>query len=456
MKYCKYCDIRVHSLTLDELWGESLSRIEDRVGNNVLDLWFKPVKLSQLKEQQITLEIPNKFFKDWIEDNYPDMVAETLGSILGYPISVRYRIAEKVAPNVKRKDMKLENRRQKLANRGIYLNPKYTFEDFVIGPSNQFAQAAAQAVAEAPGRTYNPFFIYGGVGLGKTHLINAIGNAVIDQLKDFSIIYVSAEQFTNEVVSAIRHERMSELKDKYRNIDLLLLDDIHFIANKTQTQEEFFHTFNAIYEKQKQIVISSDRPPKEIGAVTDRLRSRFSMGLIADIQPPELETKIAIIQKKAEMEQIAVPEEVVYYLASKVKTNIRELEGCLIRLGAQASLTGKPITEEMAKEILKDIIEEDGRPVTPEQIQKVVSEHFGLKVSDMKAKKRTKEVAIPRQIAMYLSKHSTELSLNDIGKHFGGKDHATVIYACKQIDIKRSKDETFNRLVENLLRKIQG
>jgi len=456
VKYCKYCDIRVHSLTLDELWGESLSRIEDRVGNNVLDLWFKPVKLSQLKEQQITLEIPNKFFKDWIEDNYPDMVAETLGSILGYPISVRYRIAEKVAPNVKRKDMKLENRRQKLANRGIYLNPKYTFEDFVIGPSNQFAQAAAQAVAEAPGRTYNPFFIYGGVGLGKTHLINAIGNAVIDQLKDFSIIYVSAEQFTNEVVSAIRHERMSELKDKYRNIDLLLLDDIHFIANKTQTQEEFFHTFNAIYEKQKQIVISSDRPPKEIGAVTDRLRSRFSMGLIADIQPPELETKIAIIQKKAEMEQIAVPEEVVYYLASKVKTNIRELEGCLIRLGAQASLTGKPITEEMAKEILKDIIEEDGRPVTPEQIQKVVSEHFGLKVSDMKAKKRTKEVAIPRQIAMYLSKHSTELSLNDIGKHFGGKDHATVIYACKQIDIKRSKDETFNRLVENLLRKIQG
>jgi len=456
VEYCTYYDVRVYTLTLDELWGKSLSRIEDRVGNNVLDLWFKPVKLSQIKEQQITLEIPNKFFKDWIEDNYPDMVAETLGNILGYPISVRYRIAEKVAPNVKRKDMRLENRRQKLASRGIFLNPKYTFEDFVIGPSNQFAQAAAKAVVEAPGRTYNPLFIYGGVGLGKTHLINAIGNAVIDQMKDFSVIYVSAEQFTNEVVSAIRHERMSELKDKYRNIDLLLLDDIHFIANKTQTQEEFFHTFNAIYEKQKQIVISSDRPPKEIGAVTDRLRSRFGMGLIADIQPPELETKIAIIQKKAEMEHIAVPEEVVYYLASKVKTNIRELEGCLIRLGAQASLTGKPITEDMAKDILKDIIEEDDRPVTPEQIQKLVSEHFGLKVSDMKAKKRTKEVAIPRQIAMYLSKRSTELSLNDIGKHFGGKDHATVIYACKQIDIRRSKDETFNRLVENLLRKIKG
>ena len=242
-------------------------------------------------------------------------------------------------------DMRLENRRQKLASRGIYLNPKYTFENFIIGPSNQFSHAAAKKVAEAPGKAYNPLFIYGGVGLGKTHLITAIGNAVIDKSPEISVIYVSAEQFTNEVVSAIRHEKMGELKDKYRNVDLLLLDDIHFIANKTQTQEEFFHTFNAIYERQKQIVISSDRPPKEIGAVTDRLRSRFSMGLIADIQPPELETKVAILQKKADHEKIAIPEEVAYYLASRVRTNIRELEGCLIRLGAQASLTGTNISD---------------------------------------------------------------------------------------------------------------
>ena len=442
-------------MILDDIWKNSLSRIEERVGNNAIDLWFRPIKLSQLKEQQVTLDIPNKFFKDWIEDNYPDLLSETLAGVLGYPVTIRYRIVEKVDPDVRKKDMRLENRRQKLASRGIYLNPKYTFDNFVIGPSNQFAQAAARAVAEAPGRAYNPLFVYGGVGLGKTHLMTAIGNSVIDKSPEMSVIYVSAEQFTNEVVASIRHEKMSELKEKYRNVDLLLLDDIHFIANKTQTQEEFFHTFNAIYERQKQIVISSDRPPKEIGAITDRLRSRFTMGLIADIQPPEFETKIAILQKKADMEKIIIPEEVAHYLAAKVKSNIRELEGCLIRLGAQASLTGQPINIDMAKSILQDLIEDDEKPVTTDQIQKVVSEHFGLKISDMKAKKRTKEVALPRQIAMYLSKQLTSLSLSDIGKNFGGKDHATVIYSYKQVEDKRARDEVFNRMIEILSRKIK-
>jgi chromosomal replication initiator protein len=442
-------------MILEDIWNSSISKIEEKVGSSILDLWFRPIKLSQIKEQQVTVDIPNRFFKDWTEDNYPDIIAETIGGILGYPVTIRYRIAEKVDPDVKKMDMRLENRRQKLASRGIYLNPKYTFENFIIGTSNQFAHAAAKKVAEVPGRAYNPLFIYGGVGLGKTHLITAIGNAVIDKSPEISVIYVSAEQFTNEVVSAIRHEKMGELKDKYRNVDLLLLDDIHFIANKTQTQEEFFHTFNAIYEKQKQIVISSDRPPKEIGAVTDRLRSRFSMGLIADIQPPELETRVAILQKKSEMEKIHIPEEVAYYLASKVKSNVRELEGCLIRLGAQASLTGRPINKDMAKYILQDLIEEDEKPVTTDLIQKTVCEHYALKLSDMKAKKRTKEVALPRQIAMYLSKQLTNLSLSDIGKNFGGKNHATVIYACKQIEEKRAKDEAFNRMIENLLRKIK-
>jgi chromosomal replication initiator protein len=442
-------------MTMEDIWNNSLLKIEEKVGNSILELWFKPIKLSQVKEQQATIDIPNRFFKDWIEDNYPDIIAESMEGILGYPITVRYRLVEKIDPVVKKMDLRLESRRQKLASRGIYLNPKYTFENFVIGPSNQFAQAAAKAIAEAPGRAYNPFFVYGGVGLGKTHLINAIGNAVIDKSPDITVIFVSAEQFTNEVVSAIRHEKMGELKEKYRNVDLLLLDDIHFIANKTQTQEEFFHTFNALYEKQKQIVISSDRPPKEIGAITDRLRSRFSMGLIADIQPPELETKMAILLKKAEMEKINVSEEVAYYLASKVKSNIRELEGCLIRLGAQASLTGRPIDKEMAKNILRDLIEEDEKPVTTDLIQKVVCEHFALKIADMKAKKRTKEIVLPRQIAMYLSKQMTSMSLNDIGKNFGGKNHATVIYSCKQTEDKRTKDEAFNRMIENLLRKIK-
>jgi chromosomal replication initiator protein len=443
-------------MTLEEVWNNSLSKIEEKVGSNIVELWFRPIRLSQVKEQQITIDIPNRFFKDWIEDNYPDIIAESIDVVLGYPVTVRYRIGEKIDPDVKKMDMRLENRRQRLASKGIHLNPKYTFENFVIGPSNQFAQAAAKAVAEAPGRAYNPLFIYGGVGLGKTHLINAVGNAVIDKRTEIIVIYVSAEQFTNEVVSAIRHEKMGELKEKYRNVDLLLLDDIHFIANKTQTQEEFFHTFNALYEKQKQIVISSDRPPKEIGAVTDRLRSRFSMGLIADIQLPELETKVAIILKKSEMEKIKVSGDVAYYLASKVKSNIRELEGCLIRLGAQASLTGMPIDKEMAKNVLRDIIEEDEKPVTTDHIQRIVCEHFALKLADMKAKRRTKEVALPRQVAMYLSRQLTNMSLNDIGKGFGGKDHATVLYACKQIEDKRAKDETFNRMIENLLQKIKA
>jgi chromosomal replication initiator protein len=443
-------------MTPEEIWNKSLAQIEERVGSNIIDLWFRPIKLSQLKEQQATIEIPNRFFKDWIEDSYPDIIADSIGGIVGNPVTVRYKIAEKMDPTVRKMDMRLETRRQKLASRGIYLNPKYTFEKFVIGQSNQFAHAAAKAVAEAPGRIYNPLFVYGGVGLGKTHLITAIGNAVIDKKPDISVIFVSAEQFTNEVVSAIRHEKMGELKEKYRNVDLLLLDDIHFIANKTQTQEEFFHTFNTIYERQRQIVISSDRPPKEIGAVTDRLRSRFSMGLIADIQPPELETKVAILQRKAETEKIFVPEDVAYYLASRVKSNIRELEGCLIRLGAQSSLTGRPINKDMAKNILRDLIEDDEKPVSTDQIQKIVSEHFAIKLSDMKAKKRTKEVALPRQIAMYLSKQLTSLSLGDIGKNFGGKDHATVIYACKQTEEKRAKEETFNRMIESLIRKIKG
>jgi len=442
-------------MTLEDIWNSCLSKIEEKVGNSIAELWFKPIKLLQVKERQATIDIPNRFFRDWIEENYPYLIAESLGSTLGFPIDILYKSEAKLDPVIKKMDMKLETRRQSLAKRGIYLNPKYTFENFVVGTSNQFAQAAAHSVSVAPGKTYNPLFLYGGVGLGKTHLIHAVGNAIIDRNPGLTVLYVSSEQFTNEVVSALRHDKMGEFKEKYRNVDVLLLDDIQFIANKTATQEEFFHTFNALYERQKQIVVSSDRPPKEITAVTDRLRSRFTMGLIADIQPPEIETKIAILLKKAATERINIPEDTAYYLASKVKSNVRELEGCLIRLGAQASLTGRPIDIEMAKSILRDLIEEDEKPITVDHIQKIVCDYFGIKMIDMKAKKRTKEVALPRQIAMYLTKQLTEMSLSDIGKGFGGKDHATVIYACKQIEEKRAKDEVFNRMTENLLRKIK-
>ena len=442
-------------MTIEEIWEKSLSIIEEKVGSNIFELWFRPIKPLQIKEQQVTLEVPNRFFKEWIEDYYPILVNEVLEKLLGHPVTLKYKISEKEAPDIKRMEAKLENRKTRLASRGIYLNPKYTFENFVSGPSNQFAQAAAKAVSDSPGKVYNPLFIYGDVGLGKTHLISAIGNNVIDSKHDYNVLYVSSEQFTNEVVSAIRHGKTEELKKRYRNVDLLLIDDIQFVENKVQTQEELFYTINTLYEKQRQIVISSDRPPKEIKSVTDRLRSRFSMGLIADIQAPEFETRVAIIHKKAAMERISLNEEVINFIASKIKTNIRELEGGLIRLGAQAALTGSPIDVSMAKNVLKDFIQDDEKPITVEHILKTVCEYFGLKMQDIKARKRTKEVALPRQIAMYLSKQLTGGSLSDIGKNMGGKDHATVIYACKQVEYKKSKDENFNRMIETLLHKIK-
>ncbi len=429
--------------------------IKEKVGENIFDLWFSPMKMVQIKDGQVTIEVPNRFYKEWIEDYHPNLIAEAVESTIASPVEVKYRFATKEDAALKKMDAKLENRRTKLARKGIYLNPRYTFEGFVVGPSNQFAQAAAKAVSEMPGKVYNPLFIYGGVGLGKTHLISAVGNRVIDKRSDYNVLYVSAEQFTNEVVSAIRHSRTEELKAKYRNLDLLLVDDVQFIENKTTTQEELFHTLNALYERQRQIVLSSDRPPKEIRAVTDRLRSRFSMGLIADIQPPELETKLAIIHKKAEENRMKLPDDVAYYVASKIKSNIRDIEGCLIRLGAHSSLTGSPINLSMAKTILRDFIRDEDRPLTVEFILKTVAEYFGIRLQDIKARKRTKEIAIPRQIAMYLSRELTQASLSDIGKNVGGKDHATVIYACKQIEGKRAKDENFNRMIENLIEKIK-
>lgn len=442
-------------MPVEEIWNKSLPLIEKKVGLNAFELWFKPIKLIQLKEHLAVIEIPNRFFRDWIDDFYPSLISEVLGGIEGNPVTVKFRITEKVDAEIKKQDARLEGRKQRLANKGIYLNPKYTFANFIAGASNQFAHAAAMKVAEAPGTAYNPLFIYGGVGLGKSHLLTAIGNKIADKRGEFNILYVSSEQFTNEVVSTLRHGKIDELKNKYRNLDLLLVDDVQFMENKPACQDELFYTINALYEKQKQIVLSSDRPPKDIKAITDRLRSRFGMGLIADIEPPELELKIAIVHKKAEMEKINLSEEVVYFLASKVKSNIRELEGGLIRLGAHASLTGRSIDVPMAKNILRDIVYDDDKPLTLEQIQKEVAEFFGIRHQEMKTKKRTKDIAGPRQIAMYICKQLTDYSLNEIGKSFGGKDHATVIYACKQTEEKKERDESFSRNIEKLMNKIK-
>ncbi len=438
------------------IWNKCLEDIQKRVGDSVFELWFKPVKLRQIKNDHALVEIPNRFYREWIDENYSEIIQDVIRTHTGLELSVRYRVAEKQDSEVKRLEAQINSRRRTLRSKGIFLNPKYTFEEFVVGPSNHLAHAAARKVAESLGKTYNPLFIYGGVGLGKTHLINAIGNRVIDRKPSLHVLYVPSEQFTNEVVAAIRHDKMGELKKKYRNVDLLMIDDIHFIANKIQTQEEFFHTFNSLYEQQKQIVISSDRPPKDISDITDRLKSRFTMGLIADIQAPSVETKMAILYKKAEYQKIKIPQDVAYWLASKVKSNIRELEGCLIKLAAYSSLTGVPIGIEMAKSVLKDFLYTEDRPVTVEVIQKAVAGFYGIRVQDLKAKKRTKEIALPRQIAMYLCRELTDLSLNDIGKNFGGKDHATVIYACRQIEKRREADDSFDRIIKSLIEKIKG
>ncbi len=441
---------------LESIWNKCLIVIESKVGSATYELWFSPIELVKLKDNEAVLKIPNRFFMEWIEDNHPLLIEESLERIVSKKINVTYKVEQKYDDRVDKIDEKLQSRRVNLAKKGIYLTPKYTFENFVIGPSNQFAHAASLAVSENPGKAYNPLFVYGDVGLGKTHIINAIGNRIIDRRDRINILYVSAEQFTNEVVSAIRHEKMGELKDKYRNLDILLLDDIHFIAKKTQTQEEFFHTFNTLYEKQKQIVISCDRPPKDIGEITDRLKSRFIMGLVADIQPPTVELKMAILQKKSEAENIKLPDDVITFLAMKIRSNIRELEGCLIKLAAHSTLTGNPINLSMTKHVLKDLFFDDTKPITVEHIQKKVCDYFSIKPMDIKARKRTKEVAIPRQIAMHISKRLTNLSLYDIGRAFGRKNHATVIYACRQVEEKMDKDEDFSKTIEKIIDKIKS
>jgi chromosomal replication initiator protein len=441
----------------EDVWVKALDAIEGKVGTQTFELWFKPLKLLHLKDQQLILEVPNRFFKEWIDDHYQGMITETIEGLLKEKVRLEFKVLEGQGDATLRKiETKRESRRARLANRGIFLNPKYTFENFVVGASNHFARAAAMAVANSPGKAYNPLFIYGGVGLGKTHLMNAIGDLVIDKSRDAKLLYAPAEQFTNEFVYSMRNNKMEGFKNRYRHLDVILIDDIQFIAGKSGTQEELFHTFNALYDSHKQIVFSSDRPPKDISPITERLRSRFGMGLIADIQMPDTETKLAILGKKSEIEGIPLPQDVALLLATKIKSNIRELEACMIRLGAHSSLSGRSITLEMAKEVLRDLIHDEERALSIESIQKTVCEYYGLKTQDLKAKKRTRDIAFPRQVAMYLSKILTDSSLSDIGKNFGGKDHSTVIHACKQVEVRVKKDDDFNRRLEYLIKKIKS
>ena len=438
------------------VWESALAYIESRVTKMDFDTWFTPMRLLSIDDAGARIEVPNKFFGERVEKSHPGLLSEALAEARGgskadvifVPTEKPSRSSGEPGPSAGAKAAPTGRTR-----RANPLNPKYTFKSFVVGASNQFAHAASMAVADRPAEAYNPLFIYGGVGLGKTHLLNAIGNHVAEKA-DVKIAYVTTEQFTNEVINSIRYDKMMDLRKKYRNIDMLLVDDVQFLAGKERTQEEFFHTFNTLYEAHKQIVLSSDRFPKEMPDMEERLRSRFEWGLIADLQPPDVETRIAILRKKSDDEGIGLPEDVVQFLAANMKSNIRELEGSLVRLGAYCSLTGQAITMDMAKTVLRDIIGEKKKIIAMDDIEEAVANRFHVKIAELKSRRRSKTLVYPRQIAMYLCREMTDSSFPEIGRHFGGKDHTTIIHACKQIAKAKEADGTLRATLESLKEQI--
>jgi chromosomal replication initiator protein len=446
---------------MNKLWQDTLSQLELNLNPQHYNTWIKPLKLIKMEQDLIVLEVPNRFILDWVKDNYAHLIQKVLVdlSAVSYKlqINVSGQAKETMPPHPSAADESpaaavnvTENIFKKTTSNDLNINKKYTFDDFVSGSSNQFACAAAVAVANNPATTYNPLFIYGGVGLGKTHLVNAIGNSILKRHPGTKVCYYTSEKFMNELINSLRYNRMDEFRNKFRSMDILLIDDIQFIAGKERTQEEFFHTFNALYESHKQIVVTSDKFPKEIPGLEDRLRSRFEWGLIADIQPPDIETKQAILKMKAEQNNIDLPENVALFLANSVCSNVRELEGYLIRIGAYASLTSTPLNLDMAREVLKDILVEKNKELTVEEILKKVSHHFNVKVSDVKSSRRHKAIVLPRQIAMYLARQLTSASYPEIGERFGGKDHSTIIHAISKIEKLMVDDFNLRNNIESL------
>jgi chromosomal replication initiator protein len=434
------------------LWEQLLAHVETKVNRHSYYTWFKPTTFVSEQGSTLTIRVPNGLFKDWLTKHYSGVIGEALADIGREALSIDFvteapgEIGEiDLTPD---EQTALETAAAPVPHTGpAGLNPRYTFDTFIVGSSNQFANAASRAVAEAPSRSYNPLFIYGGVGLGKTHLMHAVGHYVLRHDRNLKLTYISSERFMNEMINAVRFDRVLDFRERYRGVDVLLVDDIQFLAGKEGTQTEFFHTFNALYDSQKQIVLSSDRPPHEIPQLEERLRSRFEWGLIADIQSPDLETKIAILKKKAEAEAVPLPDDVAIYIAGKIKSNIRELEGSLIRLIAYASLTGTQISLSLAQEVLKNILDHEDKAVTIEVIQKFVADYYNLKLAELKSRNNSKSVAMPRQIAMYLCKSLTHASLPEIGRSFGGKHHSTVIHSIRKVEDLRKKDTAFNSLI---------
>lgn len=436
-----------------ELWKAAQERVRERVTNQEFEAWIQPVRVASGNARSITLKVPSKFFQDYFAERYLKDIGDIASEISGGDVHIDFAIDGGTAPPLNKAR---SLRRRSIISSEVQLNPKYTFDTYVIGPSNHFAHAACTAVANSPGKAYNPLFIYGGVGLGKTHLMQAIGHHIL-QRSDMRVYYISSEKFVNQLINSIQNRTMVKFRNKYRNVDVLLIDDIHFLGGKEQTQEEFFHTFNALYDAHKQIVLSSDRTPKDIPRLEERLVSRFEWGLVTDLQAPDTETRIAILKKKAEADNVHIPDDVIFFIADKIKSNVRKLEGALNRVIAYSSLKEIPITMPMVEDILQEIISgEESQAISIDCIQRRVAEYYDIRVADMTSKRRPQAIAFPRQVAMYLSRKLTRKSLSELGDAFGGRDHTTILYAYKQVDSKIHTDPSLRRAISLIERRIRS
>ena len=448
-------------ISAEKIWNTAQEHLRVKLSRDTFNMWFAPLRASAVDGHHLTIEAPNEFCEVWLKDNYLSLMQDAVAIAAGAKLQVKFKPANgtlpaaSVAPpsptSTKPKNPVPAPDRAGSANSDLHFNPKNTFDTFVVGANNNFSYAAAKAVAEAPGKSYNPLFLYGGVGLGKTHLLHAIGQHVVGSKKNARVAYVSSEKFTNEYIDAIQNNKLVAFRKRHRQTDVLLIDDIQFLAGKERIQEEFFHTFNALHESHKQIVLTCDRPPSEIQGLENRLVSRFEWGLVTDLQPPDIEMRLAILNKKAQLMNVVLPDDVTNFLATRIRTNIRRLEGALIRVASYASLTGKKLTIEVVEGLLREILHEEGRQtISIEVIQKKVAEHFDIRLADMTSKRRPENIAFPRQIAMYLSRQMTESSLNTIGEAYGGRDHGTVLHACRLVKDRMEVDANVRQVVHYL------
>ena len=445
--------------TVDKIWTQTTDQIRTLLNTETYNLWFSSVQPVSLNQSSITLEVPNEFSEVWLKDNYLELLQDALATASGRKLNIKFKVAEGsgAAPAPAKPTRGKKTATKKASDGDLVFNPRNTFDTFVVGNNNSFAHAAAMAVAQQPGKAYNPLFLYGGTGLGKTHLLHAVGQHVAGTKKGAKVSYVSSEKFTNEYIAAIQENQLVKFRKKYRQTDVLLIDDIQFLAGKERIQEEFFHTFNALHEAHKQIVLTCDRPASEIQNLEHRLVSRFEWGLVTDLQPPDVETRLAILRNKVKTMGVEIPEDVLTFLANRIRTNIRRLEGALIRVASYAHLTGKELTNDVVENLLREILQEEGRhTITIEVIQKKVAEKFDLRMADMTSKRRPENIAFPRQIAMFLSRQLTEHSLSAIGEAFGGRDHGTVLHACRlvkdRMEIDANVRQTVHYLEKQLLR----